>query len=120
MLDSFLSKSYELSSSDATSLFDGLYWQIMCDVFSKLSGKVLARRLWTFLCTAKCKSTSIVAALVLDDDEKTARAVLRDLHAMHLMMSVVLVVQRIQQLPALAEMTTMMVYYTSSRKSEMW
>ena len=85
MLNDFLSKSYEpASSSDVTSLVDELYRQIMCDVFSRLSGKVLARRLctlYTFLCTAEHTSTSVVAALVLDGDEKTARAVLRDLHA---------------------------------------
>ena len=85
MLNEFLSKSYEpASSSDATFLIDELYWQIMCDAFSKLSGKVLARRLctlYTFLCTAECTSASIVAALVLDGDDEAARAVLRDLHA---------------------------------------
>ena len=84
MLNDFLSKSYEpASSSDATSLVDELYRQIMCDTFSKLSGKVLARRLcilYTFLCTAERTSTSIVAAL-MDGDEETARAVVRDLHA---------------------------------------
>ena len=48
MLNDFLFKSYEpSSSSDATSLVDELYRQIMCDAFSKLSGKVLARRLCT-------------------------------------------------------------------------
>ena len=41
MLNDFLSKSYEpASSSDATSLIDELYRQIMYDAFSKLSGKV--------------------------------------------------------------------------------
>jgi hypothetical protein len=68
MLNDFLSKSYEpASSSDATFLIDELYRQIMCDAFSKLSGKVLARRLctlYTFLCTAERTSASIVAALV--------------------------------------------------------
>ncbi|KIM80637.1 hypothetical protein PILCRDRAFT_822370 [Piloderma croceum F 1598] len=85
MLYDFLSKSYEpASSSDATSLVDELYRQIMCDAFSKLSGKVLARRLrilYTFLCTAERTSASIVAALVPDGDEEAAKAVLRDLHA---------------------------------------
>jgi NACHT domain len=86
MLNDFLSKSYEptTSSSDATFLIDEIYRQIMCDAFSNLSGKVLARRLhtlYTFLCTAERTSTSIVAALVLDGDEEAARAVLRDLHA---------------------------------------
>ena len=85
MLNDFLSKSYEpASSSDATSLVDELYQQIMCDAFSKLSGEVLARRLrtlYTFLCTAERTSASIVAALILDGDDKTARAVLHDLHA---------------------------------------
>lgn len=48
MLNDFLFESYEpSSSSDATSLVDELYRQIMCDAFSKLSGKVLARRLCT-------------------------------------------------------------------------
>ena len=85
MLNEFLSKSYEpASSSDATSLVDGLYRHIMFDAFSNFRGKFLARRLrtlYTFLCTAERTSTSIVAALVLDGDDDTARAVLRDLHA---------------------------------------
>jgi hypothetical protein len=85
MLNDFLSKSHEpASSSDATSSVDELYRQIMCDTFSKLSGKVLARRLrtlYTFLCMAERTSASIVAALVLDGDEEAVRAVLRDLHA---------------------------------------
>ena len=86
MLKDFLSKSYKPSSSsdDATLLIDELYRQIMCDAFSKLSGKVLSRRLrtlYTFLCTAERTSASIVAALVLDGDDDAARAVLRDLHA---------------------------------------
>ena len=83
MLNDFLSKSYEPASS-STSLVDELYRQIMYDTFSKLSGKVLARRLctlYTFLCTAERTSASVVAALVLDGDEEAARAVLRDLHA---------------------------------------
>ena len=33
------------------------------------------------MCTAECTSASIVAALVLDGDDKAARAVLHDLHA---------------------------------------
>jgi hypothetical protein len=85
MLNVFLSNSYELaSSSDATSLVDELYRQIMYDAFSTLSGNVLTRRLrtlYTFLCTAERTSASIVAALVPDGDEDAARAVLRDLHA---------------------------------------
>ena len=85
MLKEFLSKSYEpASSSDATFLIDELYRQIMCNAFSKFSGKFLARRLctlYTFLCTAERTSISVVAALVLDGDEDTARAVLRNLHA---------------------------------------
>ena len=85
MLNDLLSKSYEpVSSSDATSLVDDLYRQIMYDAFSKLSGKVLARRLcilYTFLCTAERTSTSIAAALVPDGDDEAARAVLHDLHA---------------------------------------
>ena len=85
MLSNFLSKSYEpASSGDATFLVDELYRQIMCDAFSNLSGKVLARRLrilYTFLCTAERTSASIVAALVPDGDDESARAVLRDLHA---------------------------------------
>ena len=85
MLKDFLSKTYEpASSSDETLLVDELYRQIMCDAFSKLSGKVLVRglcTLYTFLCTAECTSASIVAALVLDGDDDTARAVLHDLHA---------------------------------------
>ena len=85
MLNDFLSKSYEPASlSDATFLIDELYRQIMCDAFSKLSGKVLARRLrtlYTFLCTAERTSASIVAALIPDGDDEAARAVLCDLHA---------------------------------------
>jgi hypothetical protein len=85
MLNDFLSKTYEpVSSSDATSLVDELYRQIMCDAFSKLSRKFLVRRLrilYTFLCTVERTSTSVVAALIPDGDDETARAVLRDLHA---------------------------------------
>ena len=84
MLQDFLSKSYEPASNDATSLVDELYRQIMCDAFSKLSEKILVRRLrilYTFLCTAERTSASIVAALVPDGDEKAAQAVLHDLHA---------------------------------------
>ena len=67
MLSDLLFKSYEPSSlSDATSLVDELYRQIMCDAFSKLIGKVLARR----LCTVE--RTSAYGA---------ANATLRDLHA---------------------------------------
>ena len=83
MLNDFLSKSYE-PASDATFLVDELYRQIMYDAFSKLSGKVLARRLrtlYTFLCTAERTSASVVAALVPDGDDESARAVLHDLHA---------------------------------------
>ena len=85
MLNDFFSKSYEpVSSSDATSLVDELYRHIMYDAFSNFKGKISARRLrtlYTFLCTAERTSTSIVAALVLDGDGDTARAVLRNLHA---------------------------------------
>ena len=85
MLNDFLSRSYEpASSSDATSLVDELYGQIMYDAFSKLSGNVLVRRLrtlYTFLCTAERTSTSVVAALVLDGNDDDARAVLHNLHA---------------------------------------
>jgi NACHT domain len=87
MLNDFLSKSYEpASSSDATgtSLVDELYQHIMYDAFSNFKGKILARRLrtlYSFLCTAERTSASIVAALVLNGDDGTARAVLRDLHA---------------------------------------
>ena len=85
MLNEFLSKSYEpASSSEATSLVDELYRQIMYDAFSKFSGKFLDRRLrtlYTFLCTAERTSASVVAALVLDGDDDAARAVLRSLHA---------------------------------------
>jgi len=86
MLNDFLSKTYETAfSSDATFLIDELYQQIMCDAFSKLSGRVLGRRLrilYTFLCTVERTSAPIVAALVPDGDDEAARAVLRDLHAM--------------------------------------
>ena len=85
ILNDFLSKTYEpASSSDATYLVDGLYRHIMFDAFSNFKGKFLVRRLrtlYTFLCTGERTSTSIVAALVLDGDDDTARAVLRDLHA---------------------------------------
>ena len=85
MLKDFLAKSYEsASSSDATLLVDELYRQIMCDAFSKLSGKYLARRLctlYTFLCMAERTSNFLVAALVLDGDDDATRAVLRDFHA---------------------------------------
>jgi ABC-type oligopeptide transport system ATPase subunit len=84
MLNDFLSKPHEPDASDATSLVDELYRQIMYDAFSKLGGKVLARRLrtlYTFLCTAERTSASIVAALVLEGDDDAARAVLRDLYA---------------------------------------
>ena len=85
MLNEFLSKLSEpASTSDATSLVDELYRQIMYDTFSKFNGKVLDRRLlilYTFLCTAERTSTSIVAALVPDGDDEAASAVLCDLHA---------------------------------------
>ena len=85
MLNDFLSKSYEPNSSrDATFLVDELYRWIMYDAFSNFSGKGLVRRLdilYTFLCTAERTSTSIVAALVPDGDEETAKAVLDELHA---------------------------------------
>ena len=78
MLNDFLSKSYEpASSSDATSLVDELYRQIMYDAFSRLSGKVLARRLhtlYTFLCTAERTSASIVATLICYARRKNVRA----------------------------------------------
>jgi len=80
MLHDFLSKSEPSSSSDV----DELYRQIMCDAFSKFTGKFLTRRLhilYTFLCTAERTSTSIVAALVPDGDDEAARAVLGNLHA---------------------------------------
>ena len=84
MLNDFLSKPYEPDSIDATSLVDELYRQIMCDAFSKFSGKFLTRRLrilYTFLCTAEPTSVSIVAALVPDGDKRAAREVLHDLRA---------------------------------------
>ena len=57
MLNDLISKSYEpVSSSDATSLVDDLYRQIMCDA-------------------------SIAATLVPDGDDEAARAVLHNLHA---------------------------------------
>ena len=84
MLHDFLSKSEPSSSSNPTSLVDELYRQIMCDAFSKFTGKFLTRRLhilYTFLCTAERTSASIVAALVSDGDDEAARAVLHNLHA---------------------------------------
>jgi len=85
MLENLLSKSYEpVSVSDATSLIDELYRQIICDTFSPFKGDFLIRRLrilYTFLCTAERTSTSTVAALVADSDDEVAKAVLDDLHA---------------------------------------
>ena len=85
MLKNLLSKSYEpVSVSDATSLIDELYRQIMCDTFSPFKGEFLICRLhilYTFLCTAERTSTSTVAALVADGDNEAAKAVLDDLHA---------------------------------------
>ncbi|KAF8153168.1 hypothetical protein B0H34DRAFT_94878 [Crassisporium funariophilum] len=84
MLNDLFSKTYESdSASDAMSLIDGLYQQIMCDAFHKLKGKFLTRRLrilFTFLCTAERTSASVAAALLSEDDEEAARAVLRSLH----------------------------------------
>jgi hypothetical protein len=84
MLNDFLSKSYKPDSSSAATLVDELYRRIMYDAFSNFSEKILARRLrslYTFLLTAEGTSASIVAALVLDGDVKSANTVLRDLHA---------------------------------------
>jgi hypothetical protein len=85
MLKNLLSKSYEpVSVSDATSLIDELYRQIICDAFSPFKGEFLIYRLrilYTFLCTAERTSTSTVAALVADSDNEVAKAVLDNLHA---------------------------------------
>ena len=85
MLNDLLSKSYEqASASDVTFLIDILYRQIMCDTFSKFKGELLTRRLrilYTFLCTAERISTSTVAALVADNDNDVAKAILEKLHA---------------------------------------
>jgi hypothetical protein len=85
MLKILLSKSYEpVSASDATSLIDQLYRQVMYDAFSQFKGEFLICRLrvlYTFLCTAERTSTSTVAALVADSDDEAAKAVLDDLHA---------------------------------------
>ena len=85
MLSDLLSNSYDpASASDATFLVDELYRQIMHDNFSKYKGKFLTRRLhvlYTFLCTAERTSTSTVAALVMEGDDETTRAVADDLHA---------------------------------------
>jgi ABC-type dipeptide/oligopeptide/nickel transport system ATPase component len=85
MLKNLLSQSYEpVSVSDATSLIDELYRQILCDTFSPFKGEVLNRRLrilYTFLCTAERTSTPTVAALVADSNNKVAKAVLDGLHA---------------------------------------
>jgi len=85
MLENLLSKSYEpVSVSDATSLIDELYCQIICDTFSPLKGDFLIHRLhilYTSLCTAEHMSTSTVAALVADSNDEVAKAVLDDLHA---------------------------------------
>ena len=56
----------------------------MCDTFSKFKGELLTRRLrilYTFLCTAERTSTSTVAALVADNDNDVAKAILEKLHA---------------------------------------
>ena len=79
ILNDFLSKP-----SSNTSLGYELYWRIMDEAFSNLSGEVLARRLrtlYTFLCTAEPTSVSMVTALVADCDNGDAEALLRDLHA---------------------------------------
>jgi hypothetical protein len=85
MLNDLLSKSCEqASASDATFLIDILYRQIMRDTFSKFKGELLTRRLrilYTFLCTAERTSTSTVAALVADNDDEVAKAILDKLHA---------------------------------------
>jgi hypothetical protein len=85
MLKNLLSKSYEpVSASDAASLIDELYCQIMRDTFSPFKGEFLICRLrilYTFLCTTERTSTSTVAALVADSDNEAAKAVLDDLHA---------------------------------------
>ena len=85
MLNDLLSESYEqVSASDATFLIDILYRQIMRDTFSTFKGEFLTRRLrilYTFLCTAERTSTSTVAALVADNDNEAAKAILDKLHA---------------------------------------
>ena len=84
-LNELLFKSYEPdSASDATFLIDILYRQVMRDTFSKLKGSYLTARLrilHTFICTAEPTSTSTVAALVADNDNEAAEAVLHKLHA---------------------------------------
>jgi len=84
MLEELLAKSYEPASAQkATFLIDELYRQIMHDAFSDLEGRFLTRRLcilYTILCMAERTSTSVVAALLVEDDEVT-RAVAEDLHA---------------------------------------
>jgi hypothetical protein len=86
MLTDLFSKSYKpASASNAPSLIDELYQQIMCDAFSNLPGKILTHQLCilhTFLCMAECTSTSIVAALIQDSDDEAVRAILHNLHAM--------------------------------------
>jgi WD40 repeat protein len=84
MLEELLAKSYEPASArKATFLIDELYRQIMHDAFSDLEGRFLTRRLrilYTVLCMAERTPTSVVAALLAEDDEVT-RAVAEDLHA---------------------------------------
>ncbi|CAA7260761.1 unnamed protein product [Cyclocybe aegerita] len=85
MLRDLLSNSYEpASASDVTFLIDELYRHVMHDAFSKYKGKYLTRRLcilYTFLCTAERTSTSVVANLVADGHDGTAKAVVESLHA---------------------------------------
>lgn len=84
MLENLVSKSYKpASANSATFLIDVLYQQIMFDAFSKFEDEFLTCRLrilYTFLCTAERTSTSVVAALVAEEEE-IAQAVAEDLHA---------------------------------------
>jgi hypothetical protein len=85
MLNHLVSKSHQpASANDAAFLIDALYQQIMVDAFSKFKDEFLACRLrilYTFLCTAERTSTSIVAALVAEEDHDMAVAVVEELHA---------------------------------------
>jgi hypothetical protein len=85
MLKHLVSKSHKpTSANDATILIDGLYRQIMVDAFSKFKDEFLTCRLrilYTFLCTAERTSTSIAAALVAEEDEDVAMAIVEELHA---------------------------------------
>ncbi|PPQ85245.1 hypothetical protein CVT25_010018 [Psilocybe cyanescens] len=82
-LNKFLSKPSGISRRGKSPI-DELYEQILCEAFSDFMEEEdlnpRLRILFTFLCTFERISTSVAAAL-MDDDDKLAKAVLNDLHA---------------------------------------